>query len=118
MASTRNRNTRGDYALEQDSFKESRTYNNYLHAAQGCAYQPSIPTIGLMPNRMPRNTLSKNPIEIESYLFGINSTNLVSPQKPIKPQLKSIPTSVFFERLPIHMPKPLVVEKNQRPYPI
>jgi hypothetical protein len=118
MASTRNRNTRGDYALEQETFSQSRNYNNYLYAAQGRAYQPSLPTIGINPSRMPRNTLSKNPIDIESSLFGINSTNLVQPQKPVKPQLKRIPTSVFFERLPVHMPKPLVVEINQRPYPI
>jgi hypothetical protein len=118
MASTRNRNTRGDYNLEQQEYKSIRNYNNYLHAAQGCAYQPSIPTIGIMPNRMPRHTLSNNPIDIESTLFGINSTNLVNPQKPIKPQLKKIPTSEFFNRLPVHMPKPLVIENNQRPYPI
>ena len=118
MASTRNRNTRGDYNLEQQEYKSSRNYNNYLHAAQGCAYLHSIPTIGIMPNRMPRHTLSNNPIDIESTLFGINSTNLVNPQKPIKPQLKKIPTSEFFNRLPVHMPKPLVIENNQRPYPI
>jgi hypothetical protein len=118
MASTRNLNTRGDYNLEQQSYKTSRNYTEYLHAAQGCAFQPSIPTIGLMPNHMPRHTLSKNPIDIESMLFGINSTNLVKPQKPIKAELKRIPTSVFFERLPVHMPKPLVIENNQRPYPI
>jgi hypothetical protein len=118
MASTRNINTRGDYTLEQDRYKSSRNYNNYLHASQGCAFQPSIPTIGLMPNHMPRHTLSHNPIDIESSLFGINSTNLVNPQKPIKPELKRIPTSVFFDRLPVYMPNPLVVENNQRPYPI
>jgi hypothetical protein len=118
MASTRNRNTRGDYDLEQNSFKTARTYTGYLYAAQGAAYQPSLPTIGLNPSKMPRQTFSKNPIEIESMLFGINSTNLVNPRKPIKPELKRIPTSVFFERLPVHMPKPLVVENNQRPYPI
>ena len=118
MASTRNLNTRGDYNLEQQAFGLSRNYNNYLYASQGRAYQQSIPTIGLVPNKMPRDTLSNNPIDIESMLFGINSTNLVQPQKPIKPDLKRIPSSVFFDRLPVCMPKPLVMEKDQRPYPI
>jgi hypothetical protein len=118
MTSTRNRNTRGDYALEQEAYTSSKIYTSYLYASQGCAYQPSLPEIGINPSRMPRQTLSKNPIEIESMLFGINSTNLVNPQKPIKPELKRIPTSIFFNRLPVHMPKPLVVENNQRPYPI
>jgi hypothetical protein len=118
MTSTRNINTRGDYNLEQQSFNSSRNYSSYIFSAQGRAYQPSIPTIGLTPNRMARNTLSSNPVDIESMLFGINSSNLVTPQKPIKPELKKIPTSAFFDRLPVHMPKPLVIENNQRPYPI
>jgi hypothetical protein len=118
MSSTRNINTRGDYTLKQSEYKSSRIYTGYKHAAQGCAYRPSIPSIGITPGRMPRGTLSNNPIDIESALFGINSTNLVNPQKPIRPQLKNVPTSVFFDRLPVHMPKPLVIENNQRPYPI
>jgi hypothetical protein len=118
MASTRNINSRGDYNLEQLHYGLSRNYNGYLHASQGRAYKLSIPEIGYNPSGMPRDTLSKNPIEIESMLFGINSTNLVTPRKPIKPELKQIPTSKFFDRLPVPMPKPLVVEHNQRPYPI
>lgn len=118
MTSTRNNNTRGDYNLEQHHYALARSYNNYKHSSQGCAFKPSIPSIGITPSRMARNTLSKNPIEIESMLFGIGSSNLVQPQKPIKPELKKVPTSVFFDRLPVHMPKPLVVENKQRPYPI
>lgn len=118
MTSTRNINTRGNYSLEQQDYGLSRNYTGYLHAAQGRAYTASLPAIGYNPSRMPRDTFSKNPIDVESMLFGINSTNLVSPQKPIKPQLKQIPTSKFFDRLPVHMPKPLVIENNQRPHPI
>jgi len=118
MASTRNNNTRGDYSLEQKHFGESRNHINYLHGAQGRAFVQTMPSIGYTPSGMPRDTLSKNPIEIESMLFGINSTNLVTPRKPTKPQLKQIPTSNFFNRLQVSMPKPLVIEKDQRPYPI
>jgi hypothetical protein len=118
MASTRNLNTRGDYNLEQNTYNLSRNYNNYLHGAQGSAFQPSIPQVGIMPGHMSRNTFSTNSVDIETMLFGINSTNLVNPQKPIIPDLKRLPTSVFFDRLPVHMPKPLVIEKDQRPYPI
>ena len=118
MASTRNINSKGDYHLEQRDFAMSRIYNEYSHSAQGCAFKPSIPSIGITPGRMARNNLSYNPIDIESQLFGINSTNLVNPQKAISPRLKEIQTSIFFDRLPVHMPKPLVIENNQRPYPI
>jgi len=118
MASTRNLNTRGDYNLEQTTYNSSRNYTNYAHGAQGCAFKPSIPQVGIMQGRMSRNVFSTNSVDIETMLFGINSTNLVNPQKPIKPELKRLPTSVFFDRLPVHMPKPLVIEKDQRPYPI
>ena len=118
MSSTRNINMRDDYSLEQQYYGLARNYTGYKHAAQGCAYQDSIPTIGITPGKMPRGTLSHNPIDIESALFGINSTNLVNPQKPVVPNLKKIPTSVFFDRLQVHMPMPLVIENNQRPYPI
>ena len=67
---------------------------------------------------MPMNTLSHNPVAIESALFGINSTNLVTPQAPTVPQLKSVKEVSYFERLPVYMPDPLVVEKKQRPFPI
>lgn len=118
MTSTRNINSRGDYSLEQDYYGLGRNYINYLHSAQGLAYKPTIPEIGITPSHMSRETLSNNPIDIESMLRGIGSTNLVVPQKPIKPDLKEVPTSKFFDRLIVHMPKPLVIEKNQRPYPI
>ena len=67
---------------------------------------------------MPRDTLSNNSVEIESALFGINSTNLVEPQPDINPKLKTIPMKQFFQRTPLIMPKPLVIENNQRPFPV
>ena len=110
MTSTRNKNTQGNYYLEQKSFSLMNKYD--------LAHNTSMPDIIYRPSFLPRETLSKNPIEIESLLFGINSTNLVEPKKPIKPQLKTLPTNKFFERNPIIMPKSLVIEKNQRPLPM
>ena len=118
MASTRNINTPSDYCLQQRSFWEARSYDFYKYSQYGHTPNPSFTCVGYTPSHMPRDTLSKNPIEIESALFGINSTNLVQPQPPIKPQLKTIPTKQFFERTPLIMPKPLVIEHNQRPFPI
>ena len=86
MASTRNINTPGNYNLEQEHYNLGRENILYIHNPQGRAYINAMPSVGYMPNRMPRDTLSSNPIEIESMLFGINSTNLVKPRKPIKPE--------------------------------
>ena len=118
MTSTRNKNTQGNYYLEQKSFSLMNKYDLYKQSQYGLAHNTSMPDIIYRPSFLPRETLSKNPIEIESLLFGINSTNLVEPKKPIKPQLKTLPTNKFFERNPIIMPKSLVIEKNQRPLPM
>lgn len=118
MASTRNINTPGDYCLQQRQFKLSEQYNEYANSQYGSAYSPAIPCLGITPSHMPRNTLSSNPIEIESCLFGINSTNLVNHQPEVKPQLKTVPMKSYFNKTPLIMPKDLVVYKNQRPFPI
>jgi len=118
MASTRNKNDKEDYKLQQLSYTESRLYNEYEYSQVGRAYTNAIPDIGITPSHMPRSAFSNNSIDIESALFGINSNNLVSPQKPIVPSLKNVPSVAFFNRIPCILPKPLVIEKGQRPFPI
>lgn len=118
MASTRNNNTPGDYCLQQRQFKLSKDYNEYVNSQWGAAYKPAMPCLGITPSHMSRDTLSNNSIDIESCLFGINSTNLVNPQPAVKPQLKTIPMQSYFQKTPLIMPKNLVVYKNQRPFPI
>ena len=118
MASTRNNNTSGDYCQQQKSYKQSLDYNEYQYSQVGRAYKNALPCMGITPSHMPREAFSQNSIEIESALFGINSTNLVNPQKPVVPQLKQLPNVSYFERLQTFMPEPLVVEKYQRPFPV
>ena len=118
MASTRNNNTKGNYCLQQRSYKLSREYTDYKNSQYGQAYSTAIPCLGITPSHMPWNTLSNNPVEIESALWGINSTNLVDPQPPVKPELKTVKMEPFFETTPLIMPKPLKVNKYQRPFPI
>jgi len=118
MTSTRNKNTKGNYNLEQKCYSLARDYDSYKHSQYGQAYKTTMPDIIYRPSFLPRDMLSRNPIEIESTLFGINSTNLVNERTPTKPQLKTLPTSKFFERVPLFMPNPLVIEKNQRPLPM
>jgi hypothetical protein len=72
--------------------------------------------MGIMPSHMPREVFSRNSVDIESALFGINSTNLVETQKPVVPQMTQLPEISFFGRMQLIMPDPLVVEKFQRPF--
>ena len=117
MASTRNKNTSSNYCLEQRMTAQSFKYLEYQNGASGAAYNPAIPCVGIMPSQMPREAFSRNSVDIESALFGINSTNLVEPQRPVVPNLTKLPEVSFFGRMQLVMPDPLVVEKSQRPFP-
>ena len=118
MASTRNNNTFSDYCLQQRSYNQSRDWISYKHGSYGNAYRNAIPCLGYTPSHMPWNTLSYNPVEIESQLYGINSTNLVNPQAPIRPQLKSVPMIPYFSRIPLIKSPDLPILRNQRPFPV
>lgn len=118
MASTRNKNTCSNYCLEQRMTTKSLDYIEYKNGAAGAAYKAALPCMGIIPGQMPREAFSRNSIDIESALFGINSTNLVETQKPVVPELKTLPEISFFGRMQLIMPDPLIVEKFQRPFPV
>ena len=116
MASTRNKNTTENYVLEQRSLHLARDYDLYKNAPNGPAFSPALPEFGFNPSTMGRDNFAYNSIDIETALFGINSTNLVDPQHPVVPDRKTLPEQAFFTRLPkLIMPMPLVMENNQRP---
>lgn len=118
MASTRNNNSRGNYCLQQKAYSKAREYETFANSQYGEAFKPAIPSIGITPSHMPWNTLSNNPVMIESALFGINSTNLVNPAPPTVPELKTAQEVAFFDRVPLIMPTPLIIDNSQRPFPI
>jgi hypothetical protein len=117
MASTRNKNTPGNYCLQQLQYSQGREHIIYKNGAAGEACDTKLPGNGLLPGQIPWNQLSHNSADIESFLFGINSTNLVNPQPCLTPQPKHLQSANVFDKGPIYMPEPLVVEKNQRPFP-
>jgi hypothetical protein len=117
MASTRNINTPGNYYLEQKEYKHSENYTLYPNSQYGTAYDTRLPGLGVNPGQVPWNQLSNNAVQIESFLFGVNSTNLVNPQGPLVAELKTLETAHFFSRGPTLMPEPFAVEKGQRPFP-
>jgi hypothetical protein len=118
MASTRNRNTPGNYCLEQRQYKNFETYTLYTNSQYGSAYNTRMPGNGLLPAQIPWNKLSYNAPDTESFLFGINSTNLVNPAPCFVPEITQLTSANVYEKGPVFIPEPLVIEKNQRPYPI
>ena len=91
-------------------------YMIYPHSAYGTNTNTKLAGIGLNPGNMPGSVLSKNYVNIESGLFGINSTNLVKPADPIKPELYTLPSQNLFKKEPVYIPPPLQINLNQRPH--
>jgi hypothetical protein len=116
MASTRNKNTKGNYTAEQWSLEQNRIHQHYLYAGNGQAMTTHFAGDGLLGGWMPRTQLSYNPIDIESSLYGIGSTNLVEPKPETIPYLKPIHSLSIADRVPLFLPKTLYVEPNQRPH--
>lgn len=114
MSSTRNKNMPGDYALEQHSNKVGCKYSTY--DSFGKPAETHYAGDGLLPGRIAPMNLAFNACDIESQLFGIGSTNLVNPKSEVKPDVKPIQSLNMIEKLPVFIPEPLVIEKNQRPY--
>jgi hypothetical protein len=113
MASTSSKNTPGDYQLEQWSHTQHVNYNTY--AQYGRPVNTYLPGDGLLGGNVHRENFAQNSCDIESMLRGIGSTNLVSPQEPVKGQLYSLKSLSVIDRIPLLVPAPLKVEPNQRP---
>jgi len=113
MASGRNRNTKGDYAMEQRMNVANVDY--LTEKMYGMPYQTYHPGDGLLTGRVASENLSKNYCDIESQLRGIGANNLVSPQPEVTPDLYQLKSMSTINRLPLLLPEPLVVQENQRP---
>ncbi len=116
MASTRNNNMIGEYTAQQKVFDLAKNYNLFKNASSGQAYETKYPDKSIIAGKRPRENLAKNAVDIESALFGINSSNLVNPQPPVTPQL-ILPTQITFtnERNLI-MPEHFIHNSNERPH--
>jgi hypothetical protein len=112
MASTRSKNTPGDYSLETTKYSSSINYNTYN--SYGVPISTFFSSDGLLHGRIASENLSGNSCDIESMLRGIGSTNLVNPLPTISPDIKTLNSLSIIDRLPVFVPRPLQIEPNQR----
>jgi hypothetical protein len=115
MASTRDKNSIGNYQLEQRAL--NKTFENITdyNGRNGHANIPAFPEY-YRASYMPPDNTCKNFVDVESQLLGINSNNLVNPNKrDIKPEIKKLPLISFFDREKVIMPEDLRVDNN-RPF--
>jgi hypothetical protein len=115
MASTRNKNTAGDYRMEQQINRHLTQYNVYKNSAQGTPWETHIPDVGWMPSNVSRETFATNAVDVESMLRGTGESNLVEPKGETVVQKVEVGYKSFFERPVVATPEPLVLERFQRP---
>jgi len=112
MASTRNLNTKGDYAVKK---AESKNITNYmLYSGFSTNLEPSYFVRGANPS-IYAGQLSNNAIDVESTLRGIRSTNLEGPSFSAKPQLLHIGERQYFDVNPTYVPRPYLHSTVERP---
>lgn len=118
MASTRNKNTEGNYKLEQFSLNKQSEYKTYIHSQSGKPVETHFPGNGLLTGRVAPTELSRNACDIESFLYGIGTTNLVEPKTAPVGQIYELSSLNIMKKLPVILPSPLVVDGHQRPRPM
>jgi hypothetical protein len=115
MASTRSRNTPGNYAIEQRTFAEHHNYMSYEKSSfYGTVPNTYFPGQGLIGMKTAGMNLSANSADIESQLFGIGSTNMVQAQTPIAPDVYQLKSLNIADKLPVVVPAPFQADTNQR----
>lgn len=113
MASTRRINNPADYEIEQHS---NNNKINYLTTQEyGVPNRTFLPGNGLLQGRVASENISSNGTDIESSLFGIGSTNLVQPRPDVVPNIFPLNSLNICDRKKNILPKPLIIEPNQRP---
>lgn len=117
MASTRNRNTSINYKLEQLTNNNTEIYNLYKHSSYGDPYVVNLPGNGFGGSYINAEKLSNNSVDIESFLRGIGTTDLVKGPITLTPELNKIRTVNIYENNEVIMPLPLITSR-ERPWPI
>ena len=77
MSFTNNKNFIGNYNLEQEALKKQEEYLLFKNAPNGAAVSTYLPGNGLLQGRVAPLPLTDFSCDIESFLYGIGSTNLV-----------------------------------------
>jgi hypothetical protein len=83
MSFTNNKNFIGNYNLEQIAIKKQEEYHLYKNAPNGSAHTTYFPGQGLLPARIAPNPMTEYACDIESFLYGISSTNFITDRKTV-----------------------------------
>ena len=112
MASTRTKNTPGNYNLEQKAHMDRHSF--IMDITKRTPDQKTLPGNGLLQGKVASRDLAINYTDIESTLFGIGSTNLVQPLPHVTPEINSYPSLNIIDKIPMIIPSPVYVNTKQR----
>jgi hypothetical protein len=115
MALDINKNTPGNYRLYVKGNDEMVDNYFYSHNPWANPTQILFAGNGLVQGKMHANVLSKNDIDIDSYLRGIRANDLVNRPFTVVPELVPPTTLNVTSKLPQILPQPLVVSRENRP---
>lgn len=119
MASTRSKNTTGNYEMEQNINNDQHNYMSYEKSYfYGTVPTTYLPGNGLMGMKTAGMNLASNSADIESQLFGIGSTNLVQPRAPVAPDVYQLQSLNVAYRAPVIVPGAFAPTPNQRAMPL
>jgi hypothetical protein len=112
MASTRDKNSPGNYALEQFSLQKGRDY--WTNPDYGHPPTVMFPGNGLLSGRVAATELATNAVDAESFLYGIGSSNLVNPPATFVAQIKKLDQVSLFKTQPVVLPASWTPDPGQR----
>lgn len=112
MASSRNKNTRGNYECEIKELDRFRIHTLYTGSVSNDT--TCYPGDGLLGCRNPNLVLLNNYADIETELFGIGSTNLINPKNVENHTFHPFKVLDIQQRNKVILPEPLVVSKYNR----
>lgn len=120
MASTKNKNDRGSYDLEQRINSRMFEDATYVHGSSGYQSNPAFAGDGFTGGpALPATQLSRNAVDIESFLRGTGLTDLARPEvaaaNNVRAELHHLPSAHLYHRSEVVMPAPLTIEARQRP---
>jgi hypothetical protein len=119
MASTRSRNTPGNYTLEQQINTQQNDYMSFEKSSfYGTVPATYFPGQGLVGMKTAGLNLASNSADIESQLFGIGSTNLVEPRMPVAPNVYQLDSLNVAYKAPVVLPEQFIPTPNQRAMPL
>jgi hypothetical protein len=112
MASTRNLNTPQDYRLEKKMNQQTLDYSLYTGAKVN--KNTALFSDGVNPC-LYAGQLSKNAVDIESMLRGIQSSNLEGESFKVTPKPVQLPEVFYFTKTPIIIPPSFQHSTTERP---